>query len=204
MRRLMFLTTASAIVAVSMGTATARAAEGEGHGSDHGKVRQGGEENAHPSPKPVLREEGHGPVRLPPKDIPKEGGVSIFGGKEHRPDEWRYRYDNGAWWYWSPKNHWSYYDNGSWQDYAGSVGEATTTQPTTTVEVPVPTDPNYYWYKDQWWYLMPGNRWSYFDKGHWHDGAPGMGPPRREVGFRGEPKKDEHAPHPALPEAPRK
>ena len=203
MRRLMLLTAASAILALSMGPATARAAEGEGRG-DHGKVRQGGEDNAHPVPKPVLREEGHGPVRLPPKDIPKEGGVSIFGGTEKRPDGWRYRNENGVWWYWSPKNHWSYYDNGSWQDYGGGSGVSGGGEATTTVEIPVASDPNYYWYKDQWWYLMPGNRWSYFDKGHWHDGAPGMGPPRREVGFRGEPNKDEHAPRGNGPEGSRK
>ena len=128
--------------------------------------------------------EPHKGAWVPPKEIPDEGGVSIFGGTEHRPDGWRYKYEKGEWWYWSPNNHWTYYDNGGWQDY--SAGPA-------TVEVPVASDPNYYWYKNQWWYLR-GDHWSYYDHDHWHDGAPGMGPPRREGGH-GEVKHDEHPPH---------
>ncbi len=102
MRRLMFLTTASAILAFSMGPLTARAAEGEGHGGEHGGSHVTKEE-VHVGPnKEVHKEvhvEHHEGVWVPPKDIPHEGGVSIFGGQEHRPDGWRYRYDNGkSWW----------------------------------------------------------------------------------------------------------
>ncbi len=67
-----------------------------------------------------------------------------------------------------PKNRWTYYDNGAWQDYGVE---------TSTVTVPVATDPNYYWYNNQWWYLS-GNRWVYYDHDHWHDGAREMGPKR--------------------------
>ena len=118
MRRIMFLTTASAIVALSTGISLARAAEGEGHRDEHGPPRVEERHDVHVDPHSVVRGDHRGVVRVPPREIPHEGGVSIFGGKEHRPDGWRYRYENGAWWYWQPNNHWTYYDNGAWQDYA--------------------------------------------------------------------------------------
>ncbi|HEX3998523.1 MAG TPA: hypothetical protein VHX65_08245 [Pirellulales bacterium] len=182
MRRLVFLTAASAILAMAAGLSSAHAAEGEGHGG-HGPVRNGGE-GVHAGPtKSAEHMETHKGPWVPPKEIPHEGGVSIFGGKEHNPGDWRYRYEHGEWWYWTPNNHWNYYDNGAWQDYAAD-GAAVT--------VPVPSDPNYYWYKNQWWYLR-GDHWSYYDHDHWHEGAPGMGPPRREGVIHGE-IKNEHPP----------
>ena len=184
MRRIMFLTTASAILALSMGNLVARAAEGEGHGGQHGGAHaEGGHEGAHVGPNSGVHVENHGVVRVAPNHIPHEGDVSIFGGKEHREDGWRYRYENGAWWYWMPNNRWTYYDNGGWQDYAVD---------NVAPSVPVATDPNFYWFHDQWWYAHPGNRWSYYDHGHWNDGAPGMGPTRREVEHHGEVKHEEH------------
>ncbi len=204
MRRIMFLTTASAIVALSLGALTAIAAEGEGHRDEHGGPR--GRDDVHVDPHSVMHGDHHGVYRVPPREIPHEGGVSIFGGKEHRPDGWRYRYENGAWWYWQPNNHWTYYDNGAWQDYAvetpvvpevpvAPVPVAIPPAPVVAVPVaPVPSDPNYYWYNNQWWYWNTDRHWTYYDHGHWHDGAVGMGPKRREEEHR-DTHRDEHERH---------
>jgi hypothetical protein len=37
---------------------------------------------------------------------------------------WRYRYHNGRWWYWSPNNYWLYYGNNGWHrhGYYGGYG----------------------------------------------------------------------------------
>src|SRR5262249_55426736 len=139
---------------------------------------------------PVIREEGHG-LHVPPKDIPHEGGVSIFGGKEHRPDEWRYRHENGGWWYWSPANHWLFYDGGSWVEYSGGDASVAVGVP---APVPVATDPNFSWYNNQWWYWK-ADHWVFWDHEKWHDGEPGKGPPRRPVftpQHHEEPRKVEH------------
>ena len=191
MRRLLFLATATAILAFAVRGSTARAAEGQGHGGDHGPAKAGGAEGAHAGPMKLgERGDTHIGIRLPPKEIPHEGGVSIFGGKEHHPDEWRYKYEHGEWWYWMPNNHWTYYDKGAWQNYA-----ANSSAENSTVELPVPSDPNYYWHKNQWWYLSKDNHWSYYDKGRWQDGPPGMAPPRRESSvMHSEPNKTEHLP----------
>jgi hypothetical protein len=217
----MFLTTASAIVALSTGISQARAAEGEGHRDEHGPPPRAEERHdVHVDPHSVMHGDHRGVVRMPPKEIPREGGVSIFGGKEHRPDGWRYRYENGAWWYWQPNNHWTYYDNGGWQDYAVDTAVPTIAVPPApvysvpvppapvyTVPVPVapapvvavpvapvPSDPNYYWYNSQWWYWNTDKHWTYYDHGHWHDGAVGMGPKRREEEHH-EIRRDDHERH---------
>jgi len=191
----MFLTTASAILALSLGSSMARAAEGPSHSGEGGKAHSGGESGVHPAPNSGAHAETREGRRAPPSDIPHEGGVSIFGGTEHRPDGWRYRYEKGAWWYWSPKNHWTYYDNGAWQDYSDD---------NSTDSGPVASDPNFYWYHEQWWYLLPGNRWQFYDHGKWRDGAAGMGPQWREGDHRGESNKDEHGPHKDVPQTPKK
>lgn len=33
------------------------------------------------------------------------------------PDQWRYRYHNNQWWYYTPQNHWMTYNNGAWNRY---------------------------------------------------------------------------------------
>jgi hypothetical protein len=73
-----------------------------------------------------------------------------------------------------------YYDNGAWQEYA-----ADNTYDAAAARADVPSDPRYQWYNNQWWYWLPTNRWSYYDHGGWRDAAPGVGPERRETGYRG-------------------
>jgi hypothetical protein len=93
-----------------------------------------------------------------------------------------------------PTNRWSYYDNGAWQEY--TADNATTYDNSTpTVTADVPSDPNYYWYNNQWWYWLPGgNRWSYYDHGGWREAEAGKGPQRRETGYRGVPDNGANAP----------
>jgi hypothetical protein len=33
--------------------------------------------------------------------------------------DWRYRWHNGQWWYWTPGNYWMTYNNGAWNRYGG-------------------------------------------------------------------------------------
>ncbi len=180
MRRLMILTTACAIFAYCVGAASA--AEGE-HRNNGGAKGVSGKDEGHG--------ESHGGPqvqRVPPKEIPHEGGVSIFGGKEHRPDEWRYRYEHGGWWYWSPENHWLFYENGSWAQYSGGDASVNVNVQATA---PVASDPNYSWYNNQWWYWK-ADHWMLWDHERWHDADPGKGPPRREPEHKSEPHKGEH------------
>ena len=45
-------------------------------------------------------------------------GVGVSGTS----DSWRYRSDNGRWWYWTPQNRWMWYgDNGQWRDYSADT-----------------------------------------------------------------------------------
>jgi hypothetical protein len=43
------------------------------------------------------------------------------GGKGEGHDSWRYRWDNGRWWFWGPGNRWMWYgDDGRWLDYGNA------------------------------------------------------------------------------------
>jgi hypothetical protein len=42
-------------------------------------------------------------------------------GKEESRDSWRYRWDNGRWWFWGADNRWMWYgDDGRWMDYGNA------------------------------------------------------------------------------------
>ncbi len=50
-----------------------------------------------------------------------DAGTSAYqsAGTAAGPDSWRYRSDNGRWWYWTPQNTWMWYgDDGQWVDYS--------------------------------------------------------------------------------------
>lgn len=34
---------------------------------------------------------------------------------------WRYRWHEGQWWYWTPQERWMVHRNGSWTDYAAAI-----------------------------------------------------------------------------------
>jgi hypothetical protein len=43
------------------------------------------------------------------------------GGAVEGRDSWRYRWDNGRWWFWGPSNQWMWYGNdGQWLNYSNA------------------------------------------------------------------------------------
>ena len=57
-------------------------------------------------------------------------GVNASPFNDNRPEQWRYRQDNGHWWYWTPENRWMWYNGTQWTYYdQPSTGVTTTVQP---------------------------------------------------------------------------
>jgi hypothetical protein len=100
---------------------------------------------------------------------------------DNRPDPWRYKWENGRWWYYAPDNRWMWYSApGGWTYYAlprsyttgyGGVPVA----PSTTYVVPpssyyyYPSSGYYYGYPGYYYYGSPGlyygGRWAYYGWG---------------------------------------
>ena len=40
---------------------------------------------------------------------------------DNRPEQWRYRFENGRWWYWTPQNHWMWYGDNGWVNYDSAI-----------------------------------------------------------------------------------
>ena len=51
-------------------------------------------------------------------------GVTSSPFNDNRPDQWRYRSDNGRWWYWSPDNRWMWYNGSQWTYYEQPITPA--------------------------------------------------------------------------------
>ena len=81
---------------------------------------------------------------------------------DNRPDQWRYRYQGGHWWYWTPQNHWMWDNNGQWMDYQPS-GSYTTGYGSYDVS---PSQGYYYSYPS---YGYGGYDYSY--PGYWYGGG---------------------------------
>ncbi len=54
-------------------------------------------------------------------------GVTASAFNDNRPEQWRYRQDNGHWWYWTPDNRWMWYNGTQWTYYDQPSAGATTT-----------------------------------------------------------------------------
>ncbi len=39
------------------------------------------------------------------------------GDNKESHEDWRYRWDNGRWWFWGPGNRWSWWNSGRWYNY---------------------------------------------------------------------------------------
>ncbi len=105
-----------------------------------------------------------------------------------RGENWRYRFDNGRWWYWTPQNRWSYYDNGNWTEYQGQAYTANYAPDASggTVDCTTPAggygaqqssggqttyyqpniDPRYRFDNGQWYY-QTDNGWLAYIDGQW-------------------------------------
>jgi hypothetical protein len=71
-----------------------------------------------------------------------------FYGSDHgQGNDWRYRYDNGRWWYWGALGAWSYWNDGRWVDYG---------TPYTTAYRGPSAPSGWYWSND-------AHRWFWFD-----------------------------------------
>lgn len=110
-------------------------------------------------------------------------GRADFGDRDDRR---RFRFDNGRWWYWSPENRWSYYDNGNWTespaqgytanyapDTSGAATDCTTpvggygAMPSADQNGYVTgTDPRYRFDNGQWYY-QTDNGWLTYNDGQW-------------------------------------
>jgi hypothetical protein len=104
-----------------------------------------------------------------------------------RGEGWRFRMNNGRWWYWSPENRWSYYDNGNWTEFQGGQGYTANYAPDTsggTGDCTTPAggygampnadqngyvtglDPHYRFDNGQWYY-QTDNGWLAYTDGQW-------------------------------------
>ncbi len=114
-----------------------------------------------------------------------ENGANVGGDRGER---WRFRFDNGRWWYWSPENRWSYYDNGNWSEYQGPAYTANYAPETSggTTDCAAPAggygalpnsggqttyyqpniDPRYRFDNGQWYY-QTDNGWLAYIDGQW-------------------------------------
>jgi hypothetical protein len=76
-------------------------------------------------------------------------GMNINTFTDNRPDQWRYKWDNGRWWYWSPDNRWMWYDGAQWTYYDPNAANTTYYQSTpgyTTYYGGYDYSPQYYGY----------------------------------------------------------
>jgi hypothetical protein len=52
--------------------------------------------------------------------VPGTAGVAV----RQRGDQWRYRWHNNNWWYWTVENRWVYRNGNEWVNYAPAVAAA--------------------------------------------------------------------------------
>ena len=91
-------------------------------------------------------------VRTGPAIANDQHGEHPFYGNDHGHDnDWRYTWNGGHWWYWTPLNAWAYWNDNRWSDYS---------QPYTTYyRGATTTAPNgWYWSNDQHqWFWFNGS-----------------------------------------------
>jgi hypothetical protein len=52
---------------------------------------------------------------------PPVAGANAGVAANQRADQWRYRWHNGTWWYWTPANRWVYRNGNEWTNYEPAV-----------------------------------------------------------------------------------
>jgi hypothetical protein len=88
--------------------------------------------NFHGSDNNNMMKLGVGSNFSPPNKQPSNSGMNTnqnfsvknkpeFKDSKEGHDDWRYRFDNGRWWFWGPGDRWMWYgDNGRWLDYGNA------------------------------------------------------------------------------------
>ncbi len=100
----------------------------------------------------------------PPVPTDPRISVNVTGG--NRPDQWRYRWNNGRWWYWTPQNRWMWYsDSGGWVEYDSPVPYSTGYG---SYDVP---STGYFYYPSYGTYYYPGYGYGYGYPGYWYRGG---------------------------------
>lgn len=102
----------------------------------------------HNEAAPAIRND----VRTGPAIANDRPATHPFYGSDHgQNNEWRYAWNGGRWWYWTPLNAWAYWNDGRWTDYGS--------QPYTTYYRGATTAPSgWYWSNDQHqWYWFDGS-----------------------------------------------
>ena len=49
------------------------------------------------------------------------GEHPFYGNDRAGENDWRYGFNDGRWWYWTPLGAWAYWNDGRWQDYSSSA-----------------------------------------------------------------------------------
>ena len=115
-------------------------------------VKQGSEARVNAAPPPALN-----------PGVQADPRVSVNVTGDNRPDQWRYRWENGRWWYWTPQNRWMWYsDNGGWVNYDSAVPYSTGYG---SYQVPSTG----YYYPSYGTYYYPGYGYRY--PGYWYGGG---------------------------------
>lgn len=81
----------------------------------------GGHENAvgpaRTEQAPAIRNDVRG--NQPAERMNERGGEHPFYGNDRGGEnDWRYRFNDGRWWYWTPLGAWAYWNDGRWADYS--------------------------------------------------------------------------------------
>lgn len=130
------------------------------------------------------------PIAGPNTGVPSNANAAVAANSSG--DQWRYRWHNGNWWYWTPENRWLYRNGNEWANYEPAITFAPdpgyATQPTYGDYGPNP----YGYYSRPYRYstgyggyynYRPGYRGGYYGPGGYY-GRPGISIGTRRGGFR--------------------
>jgi hypothetical protein len=80
-----------------------------------------------PTPDPVASPSIGGTLPGPGGQI--HSGVPANPAPAAAADDWRYLWNDGCWWYWTPQNRWMWYRDGRWLPYDGTVAAGANSAP---------------------------------------------------------------------------
>lgn len=130
------------------------------------------------------------PIAVPSTGVSSVTNTPVAAGPQG--EQWRYRWHNNNWWYWTPENRWIYRNGNDWTNYEPTVTfapgpGADDGQPTNGTYVPAPSgdDSRPYAYSTGYrgnYYYSPGYRRAYYGSGRYYGGL-GISIGTRRGGF---------------------